>query len=209
MIMKITRYFAMSAAVVGLSSACQELEQVVFNPETVVAPELNAVADIDITIDNLSTGNVEFTWKAADFGVATQIYYSLDMSAPVDGETKTINLFKNVSGTKNSVSYESLNGKLLYDFNFAANTPGQVSFTLYASLKSGEAYPSNVVTANATAAVAERTYPTVWVIGDYCGWNHANTQFLYDYAGADDVYSGVVDFGEKAANGFKITGIAG
>ena len=206
--MKITRYFAMLAAVIGLSSACQELEQVVYNPEDVVAPVLNAVEDINITMDNLSTGSVSFSWVAADFGVPTQISYTLDMSATVNGETKTVNIFKNVSGTKASASYELLNGKLLYDFNFAPNVAGDVNFTLYAGIQAGESFASNVVAAKATAAVAERTYPTVWVIGDYCGWNHAATQFLYDYIGEDDVYSGLVDFGEKAANGFKLTGVA-
>ena len=208
--MKITRYFAMLAAVAGLSSACQEeLEHVVYNPENVVAPVLNAVEDIEITVDELSTGSVKFSWEAADFGVAAQVYYSLDMSAEVEGQTKTVNLFKNVSGKEGSASFEKINGHLLYDFNFAAGEPGEVSFTLYAGLKVGATYASNVVKANATAAVAERTYPTVWVIGDYCGWDHGKTQFLYDYDGADDVYSGLVDFGEKAANGFKLTGIAG
>ena len=206
--MKITRYFAMLAAVIGLSSACQELEQVVYNPEDVVAPVLNAVEDINITMDNLSTGSVSFSWVAADFGVPTQISYTLDMSATVNGETKTVNIFKNVSGTKASASYELLNGKLLYEFNFAPNVAGDVNFTLYAGIQAGESFASNVVAAKATAAVAERTYPTVWVIGDYCGWSHATTQFLYDYIGEDDVYSGLVDFGEKAANGFKLTGVA-
>ena len=207
--MKITRYFAMLAAVIGLSSACQELEHVVYDPNDVVAPVLNAVEDINISMDNISTGSVSFSWVAADFGVPTQIAYTLDMSADVNGETKVVNIFKNVTGTLGSVSYESLNGKLLYDFNFAPGVEGEVNFTLYASLNVGDKYASNVVTAKATAAVAERTYPTVWVIGDYCGWDHKATQFLYDYAGADDIYSGVVDFGEKAANGFKLTGIAG
>ena len=199
----------MLAAVIGLSSACQELEHVVYDPNDVVAPVLNAVEDINISMDNISTGSVSFSWVAADFGVPTQIAYTLDMSADVNGETKVVNIFKNVTGTLGSVSYESLNGKLLYDFNFAPGVEGEVNFTLYASLNVGDKYASNVVTAKATAAVAERTYPTVWVIGDYCGWDHKATQFLYDYAGADDIYSGVVDFGEKAANGFKLTGIAG
>ncbi len=49
----------------------------------------------------------------------------------------------------------------------------------------------------------------VWVIGDYCGWDHNKTQFLFDYDKDGAVYNGVVDFGDRAANGFKITGIAG
>lgn len=208
--MKITRYFAILAAVAGLSSACQEeLEHVVYNPEDVVAPVLNAVEDINITVDELSTGNVKFTWEQADFGVPTQIYYTLDMSADVNGETKTVNLFKNASGTEGSASYEKINGHLLYDFEFEAGVEGEVSFTLYAGFKVGTTYASNVVKAKAVAAVAERTYPTVWVIGNYCGWDHSKTQFLYDFAGDDDVYSGLVDFADLASTGFKLTGIAG
>lgn len=56
-----------------------------------------------------------------------------------------------------------------------------------------------------TVTTAERTYPTVWVIGDYCGWNHGKSQFLFSFSGDEITYEAIVDFGEKAANGFKLT----
>ena len=34
-----------------------------------------------------------------------------------------------------------------------------------------------------TVTTAERTYPRIWVIGDYCGWNFDNAQGLFCFSG--------------------------
>ena len=60
-----------------------------------------------------------------------------------------------------------------------------------------------------TVTAAEKEYPKVWIIGDYCGWNHANSQYLFSFSEDEINYEAIVDFGEKAANGFKVTGEAG
>ncbi len=52
---------------------------------------------------------------------------------------------------------------------------------------------------------AEKEYNKVWIVGDYCGWNHGKSQFLYDIAGDKKYYEGWVMFNDKAQNGFKIT----
>ena len=83
------------AAAACLSVACQKEELVTFNPENVVAPVLHAVSDVEVTVDNKSTESLKFTWDAADFGVKTQVYYTLEMSA----NDVTVNLFSGVSGT--------------------------------------------------------------------------------------------------------------
>lgn len=70
---------------------------------------------------------------------------------------------------------------------------------------------SNIISALFTPYNAEvldvDLYNHVWIIGDYCGWDFANSQFLYDYD-KKGVFTGVVDFGAKAASGFKLTGAA-
>lgn len=72
---------------------------------------------------------------------------------------------------------------------------------------------SNVVKATFTPYNTEilpvDLYEHVWIIGNYCGWDHGATQFLFDYKSTGTTYSGVIDFGTQAADGFKITGIAG
>lgn len=201
--MKITRYFAILAAVAGLSTACQEdLERVVYNPENVVAPVLHAVEDIVVTVDNKSD-NVTFTWDAADFGVKTQVYYSLDMAK---GDKK-VSLFSGERGTSVNISYDNLNNKAFNDLEIPSGEAGEVSFILGASLGVGETFYAPAVSAKITPTAAEKVYPNVWVIGNYCGWSHDTALYLWNYAEDGDVFMGVVDFGagEEKTGGFKIT----
>ena len=201
--MKITKYLTMLAAVVGMTAACQKEEFVTFNPENVVAPVLHAVEDIVVTVDNKSEA-VTFTWDAADFGVKTQVYYSLDMAK---GE-KSVNLFSGVSGTSMNVSMDNINNKAFNDLEIPSGEAGDVVFTLSAKLNVGASYAAAPVTAKVTPTAAEKVYPKLWVVGSYNGWAHdASNLFLYNYAEDDDAYMAVIDFGaDHAANEFKITG---
>ena len=200
--MKITKYLTMLAAVVGMTAACQKEEFVTFNPDNVVAPVLHAVEDIVVTVDNKSEA-VTFTWDAADFGVKTQIYYSLDMAK--DG--KSVNLFSGVSGTSMNVSLENINNKAYNDLAIPADEAGEVTFTLSAKLNVGASYPAAPVKAKVTPTAAEKVYPNVWVIGNYCGWAHDASLYLWNFAEDGDVFMGVVDFGagDEKTGGFKIT----
>ena len=201
--MKITKYIAMMAAVVGMTAACQKEEVVTFNPENVVAPVLHAVEDIVVTAENKENGSVTFSWDAADFGVKTQIFYSLDMSK---GE-KTVNLFSGISGDKASVSLDNINNKAFNDLEIPSDEATEVVFTLSAKLNVGASYAAAPVTGKVTPTAAEKVYPKVWVIGNYCGWAHDKSLYLWNFAEDDDVFMGVVDFGagEEKTGGFKIT----
>ena len=198
----------MLAAAAGLFVACQKLDEAkVFSPEQVVSPVLHALpAEIVITSENM--GEIQtFTWDAADFGVLTQINYSIEAAV---GDEAPVVLFSDLTGTSTEQPYESINTKLVYDVGVEPDTPTAVNF--YVSATIGTDYKkvySEPVSVTMTVTKAERVYPTVWVIGDYCGWNHDNSQFLFSFLDDEINYEGVIDFGEKAANGFKLTGIAG
>ena len=78
--MKITKYFLSMAAAAAMVAGCYkpEMNQIAA-PEDVVAPVLEAVeGPIEITPSNMVDGVVAFTWSAADYGVPTQINYSLE-----------------------------------------------------------------------------------------------------------------------------------
>lgn len=206
--MKIKRYAMMLAAAAGLFTACQDLDQIqTYAPEDVVAPVLHALPEnLVITAENMGETLV-FTWDAADFGAPTQINYSLE-AAYGDGEPQV--LFADLTGTSTEQPYESLNTKLVYDVEVPADTPSTVNFYISATIGTDYAkYYSEPIAVTVTATEAERVYPTVWVIGDYCGWNHGNSQFLFSFSDDEIHYEGVIDFGDKAANGFKLTGIGG
>ncbi|MBQ8809059.1 MAG: SusE domain-containing protein [Bacteroidales bacterium] len=200
--MKITKYIVMLAAAVGMTAACQKEEIVTFNPEDVVAPVLHAVEDIVVTVDNKSEA-VTFTWDAADFGVKAQVYYSLDMAR---GDKK-VNLFSGVSGTSMNVSYDNINNKAFNDLEIPSGEAGEVTFTLGAKLNVGETFYAAPVAAKVTPTAAEKVYPNVWVIGNYCGWAHDASLYLWNFAEDGDVFMGMVDFGagDEKTGGFKIT----
>lgn len=201
------------AAAAGLLSSCQKLDQVkAYDPSKVVAPVLHALPDeIAITPDNMGTMQT-FTWDGADFGVRTQINYSIEAS--YNGGEKLV-LFTGMDGTSSEHSYESLNNILALDvehggLGLPSGEASDVQFYISATIGSDfDKFYSNAVTVRTTVTTAERTYPMVWVIGDYCGWNHSMAQHLFSFSGDEVNYEAFVDFGEKAANGFKITGIAG
>ncbi len=206
--MKFARYATMLAAVAGLFAACQKLDEATaYAPEDVVVPVLHGLpAEIVITSENM--GEIQtFTWDAADFGVLTQINYSIEAAV---GDEAPVVLFSDLTGTSTEQPYESINTKLVYDVEVEPDTPTAVNF--YVSATIGTDYKkvySEPVSVTMTVTKAERVYPTVWVIGDYCGWSHDNSQFLFSFLDDEINYEGVIDFGEKAANGFKLTGIAG
>ena len=206
--MKLARYATMLAAAAGLFAACQKLDEAkVFSPEQVVSPVLHALpAEIAITAENM--GEIQtFTWDAADFGVLTQINYSIEAAV---GDEAPVVLFSDLTGTSTEQPYESINTKLVYDVEVEPDTPTAVNFYVSATIGTDyEKVYSEPVAVTMTVTKAERVYPTVWVIGDYCGWSHDNSQFLFSFLDDEINYEGVIDFGEKAANGFKLTGIAG
>lgn len=206
--MKLARYATMLAAAAGLFVACQKLDEAkVFSPEQVVSPVLHALpAEIAITAENM--GEIQtFTWDAADFGVLTQINYSIEAAV---GDEAPVVLFSDLTGTSTEQPYESINTKLVYDVGVEPDTPTAVNF--YVSATIGTDYKkvySEPVSVTMTVTKAERVYPTVWVIGDYCGWNFDNAQTLFSFLDDEINYEGVVDFNGKAANGFKLSGVAG
>lgn len=213
--MKITRYILSFAAAAGLLAACQTPEMVqVASPEDVVPASLHEleVSEIAITANNQQE-QIKFSWEHADYDVPTEVRYSLEAALTEDG--KKVNVLSGLKDTTAVLTYEELNRILFNDLEVAEGQATPVKFFIGSVIYAGSSissYPkvySQPLTLTVTVTVAEKEYPKVWVIGDYCGWSHDKTQFLFDFVGDDAVFQGVVDFGEKAANGWKVTGVAG
>lgn len=207
--MKLAGYIIpLLASAVGFSTACQKLDKAkALATDSATAPVLHTLPPaMTITPENLGDTQV-FAWDAADFGVHTQINYSLEAAT---GDAEPQELYTDLTQTSTEQPYESINAKLLHDLGIEADTPTVVRFYVSATIGTdyGKVYSAPAeVTVRATEAA--RVYPTVWVIGDYCGWDHSHAQYLFNFNDDEIDYVGVVDFGEKAANGFKLTGVAG
>ena len=210
--MKITKYFLSMAAAVGMIAGCQKPEMVqMAAPEDVVAPVLEAVeGPIEITPSNMVDGVVAFTWSAADYGVQTQVNYSLEAATAAAPDAK-VTITSGMTATSTEVDYETLNAILFNDLGLADGVAEDVNFYIGAKVGEYEKIYSNAVTVSCKVTAAEKQYPKLWVVGSYNGWAHdASNQFLFDFAGTDTVYQGMIDFSaineDHSANEFKITG---
>ena len=210
--MKITKYFLSMAAAAAMVAGCYspEMNQIAA-PEDVVAPVLEAVeGPIEITPSNMVDGVVAFTWSAADYGVPTQINYSLEAATAAAPDAK-VTITSGITTTSAEVDYETLNAILFNDLGLADGVAEDVNFSIGVKVGEYAKIYSNVVTVSCKVTAAEKQYPKLWVVGSYNGWAHdASNQFLFDFAGNDTVYQGMIDFSaineDHSANEFKITG---
>ena len=216
--MKKLLYSILALAGVVATSCTQEHVEVQYIPGNVVAPTLGTIEGCDLS----EGGNdivVEFT--EADFGVATAKAHNLYVAKTED--MADMKKAKATFGDGTITLTQSDLNVVALDFA-EAGASVDMYFAVVANLSTdkgavvaGSETMSNVVKATFKSYVADvlptEKFDKVWVIGDYCGWDHSKTQFLFDYTSSGNVYSGIVDFNKDgasaAANGFKLTGVAG
>lgn len=217
--MKKLLYSILALSGLAMVSCTQEHIDVQYIPENAVAPVLGAVEGCDLS----EGGNdivVEYT--KADFGVATANVHNLYIA-----KTEDMADMKKAKATFNdaniTLTQADLNVVALEFGN--AGEPIDLYFAVVANLNTdkgaavaGSELMSNVVKATFKSYVADvlptEKFEKVWVIGNYCGWSHDNTQFLFDYNSTGTTFAGVIDFADAegvslANTGFKLTGIAG
>ena len=226
--MKKLLYSILALAGVVATSCTQEHIDVTYDPAKVDAPVINSVtggdlstgADVAINYSEVNYNQpisdpVYSLYAAkADSNMADKVKISIvDFSKATEGEdgSKTI-----------AIPAKTMNNLLVKTFKAAYGEQFGLEFQIEAAVKNekgtavaGTEVYSNIASATFVPFEAKEAQPDkdefsyIWVIGDYCGWSHDKTQFLYDYSNDATTFSGVVDFGAKAANGFKITGKAG
>ena len=212
--MKITKYLLSMAAALGMIAGCYKPELIqVSTPEDVVAPVLEDLAGpIEITAENMAGGEVVFNWSLADYGVKTQVDYSIEVATVASPDALVVvasglnadTTALNTNLMTHKVDYESLNQILFNDLQLSDGVATEILFSVGA--KVGE-YPkiySNTVKVSAKITAAEKVYPMIYMPGSYQGWDPAGAatkfQVLYDFAG-NGVYEGIADFGQANDEG--------
>lgn len=209
----------MALAGLAMASCTQEHIDVQYIPENAVAPTLGTIEGCDLS-DGGADIVVEYT--KADFGVATGSAHNLYISKSEDmADMKKAK----ASFTDNTITLAQADLNVVA-LDFAeAGAEVDMYFAVVANLNTdkgaevaGTQLKSNVVKATFKSYVADvlptEKFEKVWVIGNYCGWSHDKTQFLFDYNSTGTTFAGVVDFAgadgvSMAADGFKLTGVAG
>ena len=217
--MKKLLYSILALAGVAFTSCTQEHIDVQYIPGNVVAPVLGNIEGCELSEDGADI-TVEFT--KADFGVATSTAHNLYVAKSED--MADMKKAKATFGEGVITMTQADLNVVALDFG-EAGAEVTLYFAIQANLNTdkgsvvaGSESMSNVVAATFKSFVADvlpsEKFDKVWVIGNYCGWAHDKTQFLFDYTSSGSIYSGVIDFagadGVSLANaGFKLTGIAG
>ncbi|MBE6234071.1 MAG: hypothetical protein E7118_06330 [Bacteroidales bacterium] len=217
--MKLTKYFLSMAAAVAMIASCDQPEMVQISaPEDVVAPVLDAVeGPIEITPSNLGLEKVTFAWTPADYGVKTQVSYSIEAAVAATPDSK-VTVMSGITDTTTvtthilaEVTYEALNAILYNDLKLADGVSEDVVFSIGAKVGEYAKIYSNAVTVSCKVTAAEKEYPKLTVAGSYAynNWTPGKGQFVFDFEGTDAKYSGVIDFGEDvSALQFKFVGTA-
>lgn len=212
--MKKLFYTIIAFAGILAASCSTDEDKLVFDPSSSVAPTLGTLAGTTLSSDG---ADLTFEFTQPKYNVDAGVLYALYASDSQDFG-KQEKLSATIGGTKVTVKQSALNSVILN----LGGEPG-AEFTVYLRLDSWLATNKNtaVESSLARSGVISATfvpysqlildkdiYDHVWVMGDYSGWSHDKAQLLYNYSKDGNIFTGVVDFDDKAANGIKFTGAA-
>lgn len=212
--MKKLFYTIIAFAGILAASCSTDEDKLVFDPSSSVAPTLGTLAGTTLSSDG---ADLTFEFTQPKYNVDAGVLYALYASDSQDFG-KQEKLSATIGGTTVTVKQSALNSVILN----LGGEPG-AEFTVYLRLDSWLATNKNtaVKSSLARSGVLSATfvpysqlildkdiYDHVWVMGDYSGWSHDKAQFLYNYSKDGNIFTGVVDFDDKAASGIKFTGAA-
>lgn len=209
--MRTIKYISMLLSLFVAFAACSDdLSTVTYDPNNASPGELLPVgSEYLLSEENASEVVETFKWGKMDFGyqAAINYYVEVDLQGKDFANAQEVTA---VNSTSAEVTVAALNKAMLelrkvYKFQYEAAQ--SVEFRVKGSVsQSATPVYSNAVQSVVTAYF---TYNKVWVIGDFCGWGHGDSQFLYEYdEERPNVFEAWIDFGGKAQNGFKVTGAA-
>ena len=167
--MKFFKYIILSAAVAMFASCETDLDTVqINNPEEFVAPEIKGeYGDITVTAANAKTESVEFAWSAADFGLPTEVIYSVYLSY---GDKSA--LLGQKKETKAAFTYEDINSIALSGLGIAPNATGNVSAYVTAKMAGTNNYEPIVSAKSNSFNVTTYEVPVkaMYLVGEINGW---------------------------------------
>lgn len=208
-------FYIASAAMISVLAlaSCAEKEIVTYNPENAVPPVVETVLAESYVLEE-GGAFATLTFSKADFNLPTGMRYTA--YADINEDFSTKRSLASTTEVENGIVIDANTiNAVLMNFNCPSDIPVQVYLRVEAemfgesSVISGVSLVSTTLSTVITPFYAPKTYPSVYVIGGFCGWDHGQTAFLFSYSEDEENYTGVVDFGEGTTDfGFKLTGAA-
>lgn len=201
-------------------SSCVKDDLVTFDPAGVSAQSLGNISGCALSVDGEA---ITTTYEVADFGIDAPVGYTLYIDAAGSAFENARKLAATIADGSISFTQKDLNNAIL-NLGGEADADFPVEFKLVAALLNdkgaaieGTEVESNVVSAVFVPYNAEildvDAYEHVWIIGagkSVGAWNHGDVyQYLYNYTKDGSTFTGLIYYGDDAASGWKLTGIAG
>ena len=208
----------MSLLAAAAFSSCVEENLAVFNPDETQAQVLGEIAGVALAADG---EDLTATYDPAAFSVTSPVAYNFYL-APA-GSEEGVKLASTIADGTITFKQKDLNSAIL-NLGATADAAFSLDFWLVGYLCNdkgaaiaGSEIKSNVVNASFTPYSADLddvdVYEHIWIIGSGAsvgGWDHGKVyQYLYNYNKDGNTFEGLIDYGEDAASGWKLTGIAG
>lgn len=208
--MKAIKYLFMFTLLLGSLVSCDsDLEKITVNTDEAVVGALKADATtIVMDVQQREEVVVKLTWDKADYKAPVAPVYEVQMDLKGKDFANKI-VVSSSRDLEKSVVAKDLNGYLInlrkaYPDDVEANQVSMLNVEMRLAVSFSTAAKtlySKVLAFQITPFLDEA--PKIYIVGDYCSWNHGNAQNLYspDFS---DVYKGMIFFDGKAANGFKV-----
>lgn len=195
--MKGLLYSAVAGLLIFASCDKSEMGPVISDnptPPTIIAPA--AGTSVEIAMDEFGN-TLDFEWNAADFGFQAAVTYSVQVDVGNQDFAEPIELLKS-EGLTGSITYESLNNKLLAA-GAVAGAMNDLTFRVTAKVSNYvPVVNSEAVGFTVKPYFVEVSYPVLNVPGNYQGWAPDNMETVIHSLKSDEVYDGYVYFGEAA-----------
>ena len=206
----------LAAAFLAAGCVDQRAPMAIYDPANTTAPTLSDIAAVSLSPDG---EDIVIDFGKADYGISCAVRYTLYASVTSDFEKSEV-MAATISDGKATMTQKSLNSYILNE----GGVPDQectVYFRLHSDMSNDQntAISNTELSSNIASGVFvpydmlvsdKDTYKYIYVIGTYCNWGFTDPtiQFLFNYTKDGNTYSGIIDFGDKAAEGFKLTGAA-
>lgn len=209
---KLLNYIPVLGVAMAFAACESDLDGATYNAETAQAAVLSTPATTSYVLEAANANNVALTleWTKADYGYSAISTTNIDFDLAGHNFSHARQLAALRNEESYSISVNDLNSaviNLLNNYGIEKDYSArdyEIRLSSHIS-QAADTLHSNVITLNITPYSMDVEYPKLWVVGKYCDWNHANSQFLYS-ANFDDNYAGMIYFNGLAnEEGWKLT----
>ena len=211
---KLLNYIPVLGVAMAFAACESDLDGATYNSETAQPAVLNELATTNYVLESRNSENVAFTleWTKPDLGYPAIVTTTIDLDLAGENFGGARQLASVTTATSQEVTVGSLNSaiiNLLHDYGIEEDFSARdFEIRLSSSISQAEEpLHSNVLTLNITPYSMDIQYPEIYIIGDYNGWaQDESQQSLFSFSEDGVNFEGIIDFNEKAANGFKLKG---